>query len=118
MGLAATALDARRTSSSERHRAETTTLHAVVRDNVETLYTAVAAGFEGAALPPFVRRELEGCIGASPSPRVVAARAIDLGRNCSGPSAQLRDEHRKQKTLLESRIEDIWAPGHTVAPRS
>jgi hypothetical protein len=27
---------------------------------VETLYTAMAAGFEGAALPPFVRRELEG----------------------------------------------------------
>jgi hypothetical protein len=43
-----------------RHRPETTTLYAVVRDNVETLYAAVAAGFEGAALPPFVRRELEG----------------------------------------------------------
>jgi hypothetical protein len=27
---------------------------------VETLYPAVAAGFEGGALPPFVRRELEG----------------------------------------------------------
>ncbi|HKY40857.1 MAG TPA: transposase zinc-binding domain-containing protein [Polyangiaceae bacterium] len=60
MGLAATALDARRTGSYERHRPETTTLYAVVRDNVETLYAAVAAGFGGAALPPFVRRELEG----------------------------------------------------------
>jgi hypothetical protein len=60
VGLAATALDVRRTGSYERHRPETTTLYAVVRDNVETLYAAVAAGFEGAALPPFVRRELEG----------------------------------------------------------
>jgi hypothetical protein len=42
------------------HRPETTTLYAIVRDNVETLYAAVAAGFDGAALPPFVRRELEG----------------------------------------------------------
>jgi hypothetical protein len=31
-----------------------------VRDNIETLHAAVASGFEGAALPPFVRRELEG----------------------------------------------------------
>jgi Transposase zinc-binding domain len=60
VGLAATALDVRRTGSYERHRPETTTLYAVVRDNVETLYAAVAAGFEGAALPPFVRREVEG----------------------------------------------------------
>ena len=60
MGLAASALDARRTGKYERHRPEPTTPYAVVRDNVETLYAAVAAGFEGAALPPFVRRELEG----------------------------------------------------------
>jgi hypothetical protein len=32
----------------------------VVGDNLETLYAAAAAGFDGAALPPFVRRELEG----------------------------------------------------------
>jgi hypothetical protein len=38
----------------------TTTLYAVVRDNLVTLYAAVAAGFEGAALPPGVRREREG----------------------------------------------------------
>jgi hypothetical protein len=44
------------TSATDRR----TTLYAVVRDNVETLYAAVAAGFEGAALPPFVRRELDG----------------------------------------------------------
>jgi predicted nucleotidyltransferase len=36
-----------------------TTLYAVVRDNVETLYAAVSAGFEGAALPAFVRREFD-----------------------------------------------------------
>ncbi len=60
MGLAAAALEGRRGGSYERHRPETTTLYAVVRDNVETLYAAVAAGFEGAALPQFVRRELEG----------------------------------------------------------
>ena len=59
MGLAAAALGGRRTGSYDRHRPETTTLYAVVRDNVETLYAAVAAGFDGAALPPFVRRELE-----------------------------------------------------------
>lgn len=54
MELAATALDLRRTraGSYERRRPETTTLYAVVRDNVETLYAAVAAGFGGAALPP------------------------------------------------------------------
>jgi hypothetical protein len=53
-------VDGRRTGSYERHRPETTTLYAVVRDNLETLYAAVASGFDGAALPPFVRRELEG----------------------------------------------------------
>ena len=60
MGLAAVAVDGRGNGSYERQRPETTTLNAVVRDNVETLYAAVAAGFDGAALPPFVRRELEG----------------------------------------------------------
>jgi hypothetical protein len=60
VGLAALAPDGRRAGNYERHRPETTTLYAVVRDNVETLYAAVAAGFAGAALPPFVRRELEG----------------------------------------------------------
>jgi hypothetical protein len=54
VGLAATTLDVRRTGSYERHRPETTTLYAVVRDNVETLYAAVPVGFAGAALPPFV----------------------------------------------------------------
>jgi hypothetical protein len=44
----------------ERHRPETTTLYAVVRDNINTLYGAVEAGFSGVALPAFVRDELEG----------------------------------------------------------
>jgi hypothetical protein len=48
----------------------TTESSAVVRDNVETLYAAVAAGFEGAALPTFVRRELE--------------RYLDCGLLCRG----------------------------------
>jgi hypothetical protein len=30
---------------------------------VQTRYEAVAAGFGGAALPPFVRRDLEGYLG-------------------------------------------------------
>ena len=60
MGLPAVPLDASGVRGDQRHRPETTTLYAIVRDNVETLYAAVAAGFEGAALPPFVRRELDG----------------------------------------------------------
>jgi len=42
----------------ERRRPEATTLYAVVRDNVETLYAAM--GESGATLPGFVREELEG----------------------------------------------------------
>lgn len=63
VGFVAATLDGRGAGNYERRRPETTTLYAVVRDNVETLYAAVAAGFEGAALPPFVRRELEGYLG-------------------------------------------------------
>jgi hypothetical protein len=43
--VTASTLDARHTGGHERHRPKTTTLYAVVRDNVETLYAAVAAGF-------------------------------------------------------------------------
>jgi Putative transposase/Transposase zinc-binding domain len=46
--------------SYARHRPETTTLYAVVRDNLNTLYAAVETGFSGVALPEFVRNELEG----------------------------------------------------------
>jgi hypothetical protein len=59
VGLPAVPLDGQLGGAYQRHRPETTTLYAVVRDNVETLYAAVAAGFEGAALPPFVRREFD-----------------------------------------------------------
>src|SRR5207247_9332213 len=58
--LPAVSLGAPGARGYQRHRSETTTLYAVVRDNIETLYAAVAAGFEGAALPPFVRREFDG----------------------------------------------------------
>jgi hypothetical protein len=46
-----------------RRRPEETTLYAVVRDHLKTLYAAVEDGFEGAALPPFVRREFEDYLG-------------------------------------------------------
>lgn len=63
MGLAAVPLDGNAAGAYQRRRPETTTLYAVVRDNIETLYAAVAAGFDGAALPPFVRREFDGYLG-------------------------------------------------------
>ena len=44
----------------ERHRPEATTLYAVVRDNLETLYGAVDEGAIPITLPGFVRKELEG----------------------------------------------------------
>jgi hypothetical protein len=43
-----------------RHRPETTTLYHVVRENLDTLYGAVDDGVLPIALPPFVRRELDG----------------------------------------------------------
>lgn len=46
-----------------RRRPEETTLHRVVRENLQTLYAAVEHGFDGAApLPPFVRKQLEGYV--------------------------------------------------------
>lgn len=42
----------------ERRKPEQTTLYAVVRDNIETLYAAL--GESGSTLPKFVREELEG----------------------------------------------------------
>ena len=44
----------------ERRRPETTTLYAVVRDNLETLYGAVEDGAGPVTLPGFVRKELSG----------------------------------------------------------
>ncbi|HEX7489543.1 MAG TPA: transposase, partial [Anaeromyxobacteraceae bacterium] len=43
-----------------RRRPEQTSLYAVVRDNLRTLYAAVEDGFAGAPLPDFVRKDLEG----------------------------------------------------------
>lgn len=48
-----------REMSYARRRPENSTLHRIVRENVETLYAAIEAGDAG-ALPAFVRKELEG----------------------------------------------------------
>jgi hypothetical protein len=69
VGLPALPLDGQRAGGYQRHRPETTTLYAVVRDNVESLYAAVAAGFDGAALPPFVRREFDGYLACGSGSR-------------------------------------------------
>jgi hypothetical protein len=48
-------------SRYERHRPEASTLYRIVRENLNTLYAAVEDGFAGAAaLPGFVRKELDG----------------------------------------------------------
>ena len=54
----------RESASGYRRRApESSTLHQVVRDNLQTLYAAVEHGFDGASpLPRFVRKELEGYV--------------------------------------------------------
>lgn len=44
-----------------RHRPEDTTLHHVVRENLQTLYAALEE--QGTRLPDFVRDELEGYLG-------------------------------------------------------
>ena len=46
--------------SYQRRRPEQGTLHRVIRENLKTLYAVVEDGFAGAALPSFVRKELEG----------------------------------------------------------
>jgi hypothetical protein len=48
-----------RASSYARRRPETTVLHRVVRENLATLLAAAEDGFGGAALPRFVRDELQ-----------------------------------------------------------
>ena len=50
----------RSSSETGRRRPESSTLHRVVRENLQTLYAAVQDGFATAALPEFVRREFEG----------------------------------------------------------
>ena len=42
------------------HRPETTALHEVVRDNLETLYGAIADGALAVRIPKHARKELEG----------------------------------------------------------
>jgi hypothetical protein len=48
------------TAAYTRRRPERTTLYAVVRDNLATLYGAVADGVLSISLPAFVRKELSG----------------------------------------------------------
>jgi hypothetical protein len=67
----------------ERRRPEKTTLYAVVRDNVETLYAATRES--GAELPAFVRAELEGY--------------LDCGLLCRG-FAHLRCEGCSERRLV------------------
>jgi Putative transposase/Transposase zinc-binding domain len=67
----------------ERRRPERTTLYAVVRDNIETLYAATAES--GVELPRFVRAELEGY--------------LDCGLLCRG-FAHLRCEGCRERRLV------------------
>lgn len=97
VGLPAVPLDAFGVRGYQRHRPETTTLYAVVRDNVETLYAPVATGFEGAALSPFVRRELDGY--------------LDCGLLCHG-SARLKCVACAEKHLV------AFSPVPAVYPAS
>jgi hypothetical protein len=48
------------TAAYTRRRPEETTLYAVVRDNLATLYGAVEDGALPISLPAFVRKELDG----------------------------------------------------------
>jgi len=59
-GSSASSAEPQRRFNYECRHPELSTLHQVVRDNLETLYAAVEAGFASAPLPNFVRRELEG----------------------------------------------------------
>jgi len=68
----------------ERRRPETTKLHQVVRDNLNTLYAAVDAGFGGAQLPGFVRLDLERFIDCGLLQRGFAYL------KCTGQSCQER----------------------------
>jgi len=77
----------------ERRKPEQTTLYAVVRDNVETLYAALAES--GTRLPAFVRGELEGY--------------LDCGLLCRGFA------HLAGWSRLAAKVEDfahlVWAGG-------
>jgi len=84
----------------ERRKPEQTTLYAVVRDNVETLYAATRES--GTELPAFVRGELEGY--------------LDCGLLCRG-FAHLKCEGCSERRWwrLAARVEDsalrAWVGG-------
>ena len=73
-----------------RRRPEGSALHQVVRDNLRTLYAAIEQGF-AAALPGFVRDELEGYVDCGVLSRGFAVLAcpecserIVVGFSCKG----------------------------------
>jgi hypothetical protein len=59
MGLPAASLHDRGTADYERHRPETTALYELVRDNLETLYGAIADGALDVRVPKHAKKELE-----------------------------------------------------------
>jgi len=71
----------RRRFTYERRRPEKTTLHRVVRENIESFYAAVEQGFATASLPEFVRRELEAYLDCGLLCRGFAMLACEA---CSG----------------------------------
>ena len=63
-----------------RHRPEDTTLHRVVRENLQTLYAALEE--QGTRLPDFVRAELDGYIGCGLLTRGFRLLRCDDCREC------------------------------------
>lgn len=61
----------------QRREPELGTLHQVVRDNIETLFAAVSEGEVAAALPDFVRKELEAYLDCGLLSRGFALLACD-----------------------------------------
>jgi hypothetical protein len=64
MGLPAASLHDRGTADYERHRPETTALYELVRDNLETLYGAIADGALDVKLPKHATKELEAYLAS------------------------------------------------------
>ena len=80
MHLAATAP----TRHYERHRPEQTTLYAVVRDNLETLYGAIDEGALDVKVAKHARKELEAYRVRAALPRLRAASLWGVRREPPG----------------------------------
>ena len=79
-------LHERGAASYERHRPETTALYELVRDNLETLYGAIADGALDVKVPKHAKKELEAyldcgllCRGFARLRRELPARGLRLG---------------------------------------